>query len=515
MTHGLFKQGTAGPLSGTDPLTDLPYQTEADALTAQVTQEAYREYLARQEVQLPAQAPPPPPEKQPWHQRRAVPLITGHRLLVVLTMTAASLALFRLQLAFWPGGSSPRGIGPDMWNWGTLTWLGAVIPGAAGLAGMLIFRKPEGLNQVRPVPQLVSWRIVSRGMNIRMVTETIRRCQAEMAQTPLFPYIIEVITDTPTELAIKDDDVRHLVVPAGYETSNGSLFKARGLQYALENSPLPQDAWIVHLDEETQPTASGIQGIARMIMEEEESGQYRIGQGAILYHRAWRRHPFLTLADMVRTGDDFARFHLGHRVGITLFGLHGSFIVVKNRVEKATGFDFGPQGSITEDAFWALVSMEAGYRCRWVDGYLEEQSTESVMDFVKQRRRWYQGLAKVAIHAPVKLRWRLVIGTNTILWTLAPFAVLYTAAHFAYGSSVMAPVKLMADLSMASFLTLYVCGLRENLREHGITSPVQRAAWYALQVMLLPVFCTLEAAGVMLAIVHPVKGFHVVSKDGK
>jgi len=65
MTHGLFKQGTAGPLSGTDPLTGVPYQTEADALTAQVTQEAYREYWARQEVQLPAQAMPPPPEKQP------------------------------------------------------------------------------------------------------------------------------------------------------------------------------------------------------------------------------------------------------------------------------------------------------------------------------------------------------------------------------------------------------------------------------------------------------------------
>ena len=126
----------------------------------------------------------------------------------------------------------------------------------------------------------------------------------------------------------------------------------------------------------------------------------RIGRGAILYHRQWRTHPILTLADNVRTGDDFARFHFQHRLSVTVFGLHGSYIVVKNSVEKQIGFDFGPKGSITEDAFWAMVAMQDGYRCRWVDGYLEEQSTQSVSDFVRQRRRWFQGLAKVALYAP-------------------------------------------------------------------------------------------------------------------
>jgi egghead protein (zeste-white 4 protein) len=222
-----------------------------------------------------------------------------------------------------------------------------------------------------------------------------------MAATPLFDYVIEVVTDCPA-LALEppNSDIRYIEVSPEYTTGKGSRFKARALQYALEKSELPDNAWIVHLDEETRPTPSGIKGIAKAIAEEEHREATtglppRFGQGAILYHRDWRRHPFLTLADNVRTGDDFARFHFQHRLGRTVFGLHGSYIVVRNDIEKVGGFDFGPVGSITEDAFWALVCMDAGIRCRWVEGYLEEQSTQSLKDFVFQRRRWYQWLAKV------------------------------------------------------------------------------------------------------------------------
>ncbi len=206
-------------------------------------------------------------------------------------------------------------------------------------------------------------------------------------------------------------------MPNGYRTPNGSRFKARALHYALLHSPIPENAWIVHLDEETQPTSSGVKGIGRFIAAEEASGRLRIGQGALLYHREWERHPFLTLADNVRTGDDFARFYFQHSLGLALFGLHGSYIVVRNDIEKATGgFDFGPHGDITEGAFWAMKAMQEGRRSAWVEGYLGEQSCLSLKDFLRQRRRWFQGLVKVVLHAPVKLRWRFFLGLNTIFF---------------------------------------------------------------------------------------------------
>ena len=208
-----------------------------------------------------------------------------------------------------------------------------------------------------------------------------------------------------------------------------------------------------------------------MIAEEEASGELRIGQGALLYHRQWRRFPFLTLADNVRTGDDFARFHFQHRVGVTLFGLHGSYIVCRTDIEKSIGFDFGPQGSITEDAFWALEAMQDGRRARWVEGYLEEQSTQSVTDFIKQRRRWWQGLARVSIYAPVKLRYRLFLGFNTLTWAFAPIGLLYTYAHFFWGFEVRPWIQWGANLAFASFHVLYLIGLKTNLDEHGIVDP--------------------------------------------
>lgn len=439
--------------------------------------------------------------------------ITGHRLRVIGCIFWGMIILYLIQTSFWPEARVSQNLIERIWSWGSLLWLGAVIPGTFGLLGMLSFRHDKKLDRVSSINKLVSWRIVSRGTNVEALKSTIRRCQIEMAKTPLFPYVIEVVTDAQDlEVLIPSRDISYISVPREYRTPNNSLYKARALHYASKHSLLPDDAWIVHLDEETQPTPSGIKGISAMIREEERSGKLRIGQGAILYHRQWQKHPYLTLADNVRTGDDFARFHFQHRLGITIFGLHGSFIVVRNDIEKSIGFDFGPIGSITEDAFWALVAMQRGFRCRWVEGYLEEQSTQSVNDFIAQRRRWYQGLAKVSLFAPVKFWWKLSLGLNTILWTLAPFASLYTLIHLFYGFAHPGWLIFLANYSFASFATLYIMGLNANLDEYGVKNFFRRMGWLITQVVMLPLFNLLEGFGVLAAIFRPAPGFHVVKK---
>ena len=450
-----------------------------------------------------------PPE--PVRDRALGPLTT-HRIQAVFSLTFGMAALFLLQDWIWSSVTRPVTWYDEVWSWGSLLWLTALIPSACGFVGILWYRFAPDLDEVAPVTSLVVFRIVSRGTNRQALEATVKRCHAEMVRSPLFPYVVEVVTDHPSGNHLDLPNAVQLEVPDDYRTANGALFKARGLQYALEHSAMPDDAWLVHLDEETQPTPSGIKGIARLITEEEASGELRVGQGAILYHRNWRQHPFLTLADMVRTGDDFARFHFQHRVGVTLFGLHGSYIVCRNDVEKEVGFDFGPVGSITEDAFWALKCMENGRRARWCDGYLEEQSTESVMDFIKQRRRWFMGLAMVSLHAPVHWKWRIMLGFNTFTWAFAPLALLYTYIHFAYGFEVRGWIRWGANFAFASFVTFYITGLRDNLAEYGITNPIEKAGWYVAQIALMPVFSLMESVSVAFAIVRPSMGFHVVKK---
>lgn len=453
------------------------------------------------------------------HRRRrndwAIGPITGHRVTVVGWMVALTTGLYVFQSIVWPrGGVALHGALGHFITVAQIVWLVSLPVGLFGLIGALAFRHPEHLPEVRPIEQQVSFRIVSRGTNIEALSSSIQRCLAEMAAHPLFDFVVEVVVEEGcrSELLPRDPRVHLLEVPATYETPNGSLFKARALQFALDASEIPPGAWIVHLDEETQPTASGISGIAEMIAEEEVSQRLRVGQGAILYHRNWKRHPILTLADMHRTGDDLARFHLQHRLGITLFGLHGSFIVVRNDIEKQIGFDFGPVGSITEDAFWALSFMESGGRSRWVHGYLEEQSTQGWRDFIKQRKRWFQGLVLVGLHAPTALRWRLPLLTFTLLWGVAPLAVIYTTVNAVLGFSVNGTVRILADISFATLLTLYVVGLRTNLNEADIDNPFERFGWLVLQLLLAPFFGVAEALGVVEGMLAPVGGFHVVRK---
>jgi len=403
-----------------------------------------------------------------------------------------------------------------VWSWASLLWLCPLFPGVLGLVGTLVYRHPEDLDQAQPINRAICWRIVTAGKNIDVVLSTICRCQSEMAKSPLARYIIEVVIDECDNvrlLPIDQQDVRIIVVPRGYAAPNGSRFKARALHYALLHSPIADTTWIVHLDEETQPTSSAIKGICKFISQEEESRELRIGQGAILYHREWERFPFLTLADNVRTGDDLARFYFQHQFGVTLFGLHGSFIVIRNDIEKATGgFDFGPQGDITEDSFWAVKAMECGRRCAWVDGYLEEQSCMSVIDFLRQRRRWFQGLVKVTLHAPVKLRWRLCLGFNTLLWGLSPLGVFYTIGNFFHHAQISPIVVALASFASASFVTFSITGLKINMDEHGIRSRRRRALLTACQLLLVPVFSGMESLAALWAMFTPVKGFQVIKK---
>lgn len=441
--------------------------------------------------------------------------ITGHRMRL---LTSLILIVFCSSIWYFvfPAAKLPSTPIDRIWSWASLIWLSGIIPGTVGLVGAFAYRYSTSLDDVKPINQQICWRIVTSGKNIEILLQTIRRCQIEMARTPLARYVIEVVIDMGDNVALlpqRDSDVRTITVPSDYQTPNGSRFKARALHYALTHSSISDDTWIVHLDEETQPTSSGIKGICKFIHESETANRPRIGQGSLLYHREWKRHPFLTLADIGRTGDDFARFHFQHRLGITLFGLHGSYIVVRNDVEKATGgFDFGPRGDITEDAFWAVKAMQQGVRCGWVEGYLEEQSCMSFSDFMRQRRRWFQGLVRVALHAPVKIRWRICLALNTLLWGMAPFAMLYTIGNLAHHVPISPIIRVLASYSFATFATLYITGLKANMDEHGIFNRLRRIGLTALTLLLLPSFAAMEGLGVLWALVTPVRGFQVVRK---
>lgn len=352
--------------------------------------------------------------------------------------------------------------------------------------------------------------------------ETIRSCQNVMKKNSYFPYLIEVLTDAGVFEAPGEPDIIQTKVPLDYVSPNHSQFKARALHYATHSSVIPSDAWIVHLDEETQPTASAIKGICKFVTGAERRGDTkRIGQGCILYHRSWRQFKFLTLADMRRTGDDFGHFFLQHRLGWVMFGLHGSFVVCRNDTEQDVGFDVGPEGSITEDAWWAFLAMNKGCRFEWVHGFLAEQSTQSMSDLLKQRRRWNYGLMKVARFNPAPRKYRLAFTLFMGSWFIAPFIAPFQFAYVIAVVTHQLPVHMFVRACTLFIIALqiwtYLIGWVVNIREGMEVRRRHIPGWTLAIIVLYPVFQVIELVALLSSFFagwsKEGRGFHVVQKS--
>jgi egghead protein (zeste-white 4 protein) len=186
--------------------------------------------------------------------------------------------------------------------------------------------------------------------------------------------------------------------------------------------------------------------------------------------------------------------------------------LVRNDVEMDVGFDLGPAGSVTEDAWWSLVEMAQGHRSRWVDGYCLEQSTQSVMDFLKQRRRWFVGLCLVCLHAPARLWHRITLVSSIILWGIGWLGWWSVSiAAVLVNARIPWTVLLIGTASLAAYSALYLLGLELNLEQRGLPW-YRRLPWHVAQVLLLPIYSLLESSAVLYGAIRPNFDFHIVKK---
>lgn len=168
-------------------------------------------------------------------------------------------------------------------------------------------------------------RIVTRGDFPQLVKTNISKNMTKCTDAGLENFLIEVVTDKALGLP-SHRRVREIVVPSAYRTKTGALFKARALQYCLEEgiNVLADTDWIVHLDEETLLTENSVRGILNFVID----GKHHFGQGLITYANEDVVNWLTTLADSFRVADDMGKlrlqFNLFHK---PLFSWKGSFVV--------------------------------------------------------------------------------------------------------------------------------------------------------------------------------------------
>ena len=382
---------------------------------------------------------------------------------------------------------------PTRWQsvvqWAEVVWLCPVPAAVAIWLGWLIFAEAARPDPTPvPAPRLrrtrsaaplavrVVVRIPTRGENVAVLREAISAVHEAFAHYPAAtgPYRIEIVSERPIELGDVACRTKAYVVPATYAPPQRSRFKARALAYLQSQVRLGPQDWCMYLDEESLIDSALLAGVYRYIQQHNPGGSRReqqrpcpVGQGAILYQGGdW----FFRGADALRTADDLGRFRLQYALGAPIFGIHGSYILVRGLDDAALAFDVGARNSLTEDAAWSLRAWARGWRFAWVDGYLYEQPPQSIADFVRQRARWLAGIRRVVRDPAVPLRYRLCLGAFTALWQLSclPFFIA-VAAVFAHVAP-FAWMRLPADFAWATYVLAYLIGADRAATRHRHTA---------------------------------------------
>ena len=231
----------------------------------------------------------------------------------------------------------------------------------------------------------------------------------------------------------------------------------------------------------------------------------------ILFHRDLDSHPVLTLAESRRTGDDLGRFRLQHHLGKPVFGFHGSFILVRNDVEREVGFDFRPSVlfgrgrlvGIGSNGTWATFAMGR----RVLPGTVDKVGK----GLLKQRARWFMGLVLVVRHSPASMRYRITLALSMLAMSISFTGWLVTLASLVVGVRLPIVIYVVANVTFSVNVALYAVGLELNLQQRAVPL-MRRLIWHLRLVVLVPVFLTLESVAVIYAIFRPPTDFHVVQK---
>ncbi|RXG67520.1 Beta-1,4-mannosyltransferase egh [Armadillidium vulgare] len=352
-------------------------------------------------------------------------------------------------------------------------------------------------------------RVVTRGDFPDLVRQNIQRNIATCQRVGLEKFMMEIVTDKYIDIP-ENQRVRQVVVPTTYIPLSGALFKARALQYCLEESVniLSDTDWIVHLDEETIVTESSVRGILNFVMD----GKHQFGQGLITYANENIQNWFTTLADSFRVSDDMGKlrfqFKIFHK---PLFGWKGSYVVTQVGAEKSVTFDHGPDGSVAEDNYFGMVALRDGYSFDFIEGEMWEKSPFTISDFLQQRKRWLQGILLV-VHSPnipVTTKWLLAISLYS--WVTMPLALASVILSPIFPVSVPSVVNAIAAFVGGVNFYMYIFGVIKSFR-------VDRLGWVRMgmcvagALVTMPFNFLVENIAVMRGLVGDKHKFYVVNK---
>jgi len=304
------------------------------------------------------------------------------------------------------------------------------------------------------------------------------------------------------------EPIRIVNVPFEYSTPLGARFKTRANQFAMEArreaGENTEDCYVYHLDDDTHIGRDTAASLAEFI--ELDGDRFYLAQGILTFPHELTTSKFCRLADSIRPADDLTRFaFFTGMLGTPLGGLHGEHLVIRADIEDEIGWDF--PDTVIEDAYFAIqFATKYPKRSTTLNSYSYGASPASVRDLLRQRRRWIEGLLRLAFNRRLPLVPKLPLLYSIFTWSLAPFQFVGLALLISYASgmdntSPVSPVFLpLWAISLAGVFWFYIEGLKVNLSASDRPRP-----HLLLAVVIIPaiyVITLIETLGVMMGIVR-------------
>lgn len=328
-------------------------------------------------------------------------------------------------------------------------------------------------------------------------------------------------TDSIQKKYLQENLVRVLVVPAEYKTKNGTKYKARANQYAVEirrkEGENTKSDWIYHLDDDTAVGSDTISSIAETINK--DTGRYHLAQGILTFPHELSGSVLSKLTDSIRPIDDLTKFYFFTKLlKRPLVGLHGEHLLLRSSIEDLIEWDFGPN-AITEDAEFALhFSNRFKNSSTFLNSFSYGASPESISDLIKQRRRWSKGLIDLVVRTKVPFLLKVPIGYMVLNWATGFFQNIFFV--------LMLSLILRGNTSPLHFIFLFIWSYNfayqiwlywEGYKINLMVSKMSRIL--SLKTLLLfPgifIFSFLESFSTLLGLLDYIskkKGFVVISK---
>lgn len=257
-------------------------------------------------------------------------------------------------------------------------------------------------------PFLFIIQITTKGGSVAVVRRGIRYVMQACYKYPALRKLVwvEVITeDIQDKLTLEREfsdsivPVKVFILPADYETPNDTELKARALHYMVEQHRKdPREAYVVHYDEESVLTEDNLARLVRNLLRK----PIGISEGSISYPLEWQ-----DAALLCRTMESNRPFGC-HECYLMMTNpaplhLHGSNLVVQERLENKLGWDIGRLGDkplIAEDLVFGLMAYLKFGRSAfgWHHVEMIEQPPFTTKAAFKQRERWVMGALQGVAH---------------------------------------------------------------------------------------------------------------------